>query len=159
MRCFTTRRYRELGILIVEDNADVRETLSDLLGMLGYRNVQTVGDGNKALEIICSKPESISVILLDIGLPDMNGLELFRCLMQAHQTPVAVIALTGFGMPLDRRRFFELGNDTVLAFKYRTKPVSLKSLRRVLRSAFRTVRALRGRQSEDIADEDAERPI
>jgi two-component system, OmpR family, KDP operon response regulator KdpE len=147
MRFFTTRKYRDLGILLVEDHADARESMPDLLGMVGYRNIWTAEDGAKALEIICSNPESISVILLDIGLPDMSGLALFRCLMQEHQVPVAVVALTGYGMRGDKRNFFELGNEVVLAFKYLTKPVNFTALRRVLRGALRTVCELRRQQT------------
>jgi CheY-like chemotaxis protein len=145
-RLFTTRKYRDCGILIVEDHETVLEILAEYLGFIGYRHVWTAKDSGEALEILDNNPGSIHVILLDINLPGMNGLDFFQHLMRSHKFPVAIIITTAHRISAYKRRFFELGNETVLAFRYITKPVLPKVIRRALRPALRRISELRGRE-------------
>jgi CheY-like chemotaxis protein len=140
----TARKYRDCGILVVEDDPVCRMILLHVLHLRGYRHILEAEDGDEALRILAADPEKIHVILLDIGLPRLNGLEVLRHLTISHPVTVAVIAVTGYAMREDRRRFSERGSISVLAFRYLTKPVELKVLSRVLREALRTIVESRG---------------
>jgi signal transduction histidine kinase/ActR/RegA family two-component response regulator len=121
---------RPLRILIVEDNADVGELLAQGLGGLGHR-VRLAGDGESALRELDREPAQ--VVIVDIGLPGMDGYELARKLRRATgEDGPLLVALTGFGSADDRRRATEAGFDEHLV-----KPVQLDQLARVLDSGVR----------------------
>ena len=107
-------------ILLVEDNADVREGLKLLLEEVGH-TVDVAGDGIEALERIAARRPSMA--LLDIGLPRLDGYSLARRMREALGGSVYLVALTGYGLPEDRRRAMEAGFDAHLA-----KPITLDSL-------------------------------
>ncbi|MDC3989144.1 PAS domain S-box protein [Polyangium jinanense] len=114
-------------ILLVDDNPDVAESLSMLLRIAGHE-VHTVHDGPAALEAARTfRPE---VVLLDIGLPGMNGYEVARRLRQdPDQGQAILVALTGYGHDEDRRRTKEAGFSAHLV-----KPVDLVKLDAILAS-------------------------
>ncbi|HEY9504231.1 MAG TPA: ATP-binding protein [Pyrinomonadaceae bacterium] len=114
-------------ILIVEDNADTREMMEAMLHIEGY-DVLTVDHGTSALEALSEG--QISVVLLDIGLPDLDGYEVaqrIRALPNSDQ--FKLVALTGYGQLDDQRRAFAAGFDEHL-----TKPVSMERLSEVIRA-------------------------
>ncbi len=112
-------------IMIVDDNADAAHTLSLFLETQGHK-VRVAFDGRSAVEIACQDPPR--VLLLDIGLPDIDGYQLARSLRGLPQTARAVfIALTGYGQPEDRERSRAAGFDHHL-----TKPVDAGLLARLL---------------------------
>jgi two-component system CheB/CheR fusion protein len=96
-----------LRILVVEDNADTAATLATLLGLAGHE-VRVAHDGPAALQAVQEFP--LDVMLLDIGLPGMNGWQVVEQFRQrpAHQRPL-VIAVTWYGQESDRRRSQEAG--------------------------------------------------
>ena len=108
-------------ILVVEDNADVAETTTMLLTLSGHE-VLCAKDGLQALQFAADfGPE---VVLLDIGLPLMDGYEVARRLRQMPETRDALlIALTGYGQQGDRQRGKEAGFDGHLL-----KPVDPRAL-------------------------------
>jgi CheY-like chemotaxis protein len=112
-------------VLVVEDNHDGLETLIALLDMLGY---QTAGaaDGKEALRVAAEfKPH---VVLLDLGLPGMDGYEVAQALRADPQFHgLFIAALTGWGAEGDRRRTADAGFDAHL-----TKPVELGALEATL---------------------------
>jgi PAS domain S-box-containing protein len=113
-------------VLVVDDNLDAAETLVTLLEMLGLQARQ-VHDGEHVLEeALAFRPE---VVLLDIGLPGIDGYEVAR-LLRAEPLlgRVTLIALTGWGAEDDRRRALAAGFDHHL-----TKPVDLALLEKMLR--------------------------
>jgi CheY-like chemotaxis protein len=109
-------------ILVVEDNADARETLKRLLEYEGH-TVRAVGDAAAALELLHAEP--VDVALIDIGLPGMDGYELARRVRVEidPQRRVRLAALTGYGLAEDRRRSAAAGFDAHLI-----KPLDLPSL-------------------------------
>ena len=115
-------------ILVVDDNVDAAESLSELLRCLGAQ-VSTVHDGPSAL--VALRTEKPSVAVLDIGMPGMDGYELAR---QARAQPdggeLTLIALTGWGNEEDRRRSREAGIDHHLV-----KPVDVNVLETLLAAA------------------------
>jgi CheY-like chemotaxis protein len=94
-------------VLVVEDNADERQLLRDLLGLAGHE-VHEAADGPSGLDAALRlRPE---IALIDIGLPGLDGYELARR-VRAKQAPIGLIAVTGYGLPEDRRRAAEAGFD------------------------------------------------
>ncbi|OAI51095.1 hypothetical protein AYO46_01950 [Betaproteobacteria bacterium SCGC AG-212-J23] len=112
-------------ILIVEDNADARETLRKLLELRGHR-VRVASEGHAALEAMRTAPPDVA--LVDIGLPGIDGYELARRVRADSGRRVTLIALTGYGLPEDRRRTAEAGFDLHLV-----KPVDYEKLEEALR--------------------------
>jgi len=112
-------------VLIVEDNLDAAEALSELLRMWGH-DVEVTHDGVSALR--AARQGEPDVVLLDIGLPGMDGYEVARELRAIPGLAAArLIALTGYGQESDRRRSSLAGVDHHLV-----KPVDLERLRALL---------------------------
>lgn len=110
-----------LRVLVVEDNRDGRETLVALLEMLGYQ-VEGAGDGAAGLE--AARRFRPDVVLLDLGLPVLDGYEVCRRIREdASLSGMKVVALTGWGAQADRQRTAEAGFDVHL-----TKPVEPDAL-------------------------------
>jgi len=106
-------------VLLVEDNADTRLTLSLLLESLGYR-VHEACSVETGLEL--SGQHRFDILLSDIGLPDGTGHDLMRALSQ--RAGLRGIAMSGYGMPEDVQRSLDAGFEEHL-----TKPLSSKILR------------------------------
>jgi signal transduction histidine kinase/ActR/RegA family two-component response regulator len=109
-----------VDIVLVEDNVDIRETLSELLVLDGYR-VSGAADGPQGLTRILS--EEPNVALVDVGLPGFDGYELARRARARLGDGLVLIAMTGYGQPDDRVRAFEAGFD-----EHVVKPVSVEEL-------------------------------
>jgi CheY-like chemotaxis protein len=112
-------------ILIVDDNADAANSLAQVLALDGHV-AEAVYSASAALNWAASfAPE---VVLLDLGLPEMDGYEVARRLRQRPEfVGVRIVALTGYGQSEDVRRSSEAGFDDHL-----TKPVDFAALERVL---------------------------
>jgi PAS domain S-box-containing protein len=112
-------------ILAVDDNQDAADTLAMLLNHLGAE-VRVANDGQAALALLEAwRPD---MILLDIGMPGMDGYEVARRIRQQLQyQDIKLIALTGWGQEDDRRRSRDSGFDHHL-----TKPVDLNALEALL---------------------------
>jgi PAS domain S-box-containing protein len=112
-------------ILAVDDNRDAADSLALMLRTMGHET-RTAYDGPEALRAAAEfRPE---VVLLDIGLPKMNGYEVARELRRREGGEgLALIALTGWGQEEDRKRALEAGFDHHL-----TKPVDVPALERLL---------------------------
>jgi CheY-like chemotaxis protein len=113
-----------LRVLVVDDNADARESLAMLLRCLGAV-VQVAADGPHGLD--AHAEQRFDVILLDIGMPVMGGLEVARRIRAAGGRQPILVALTGWGQPEDRDRSRDAGFDHHLL-----KPVELDVLQELL---------------------------
>jgi signal transduction histidine kinase/ActR/RegA family two-component response regulator len=114
-----------LRILAVDDNRDIAEGLAQVLGMWGH-TVRTAPDGATALEVAGSfGPE---VVLLDLGLPKLDGFEVARRLLGGGGAPPALlISMSGFGQEQARRQSRRAGFHHHLV-----KPIDMDTLRAVL---------------------------
>ena len=110
---------RSKRVLIVDDNHDAADTLSMLLQIQGHQ-VQTAYGAEMALQTAASYPADF--VLLDIGLPIMNGYEVARRL-RSSGTSAHLVALTGYGQPEDVERAREAGFDD-----HMVKPVDFDRL-------------------------------
>jgi PAS domain S-box-containing protein len=103
-------------VLVVDDNVDAAESMATLLRLWGH-DVRLAHSGPDALR--AAEGYHPEVVLLDIGLPGMNGYEVApRLRQQENATPMFLVAMTGYGQDDDRRRAREVGFDHHL-----TKPV------------------------------------
>lgn len=110
-------------VLVVDDNKDAADALSAFLEMKGHQT-RTVYSGHEAVqEVLAFGPE---VVLLDIGLPGMNGYDVAGKI-RAIDGGIQLIALTGYGQSEDRRRSAAAGFDAHL-----TKPVGMEELEAAL---------------------------
>jgi PAS domain S-box-containing protein len=114
-------------VLVADDNQDAAESLSMILEMAGHE-VRVVHDGLAALSAAQSfRPDTV---LLDIGMPQMNGYEVARALRrEPWGTGITLVALTGWGQERDRQKAMDAGFDHHL-----TKPVDPDALEALLRS-------------------------
>jgi signal transduction histidine kinase/ActR/RegA family two-component response regulator len=112
-------------VLIVDDNEDAAEMLSEALTEFGYV-VRTAPDGPSAL--VAAEEFLPQIALLDIGLPVMDGYELCQRMRSAHASgSLRLVALTGYGQASDKARSRDAGFDAHLV-----KPVDLRKLQRLL---------------------------
>lgn len=113
-------------ILIVEDNRDARQALRLILELYGY-HVSDSAEGAMGIQMaVTGAPD---VVLIDLGLPDLDGYEVARGIRRRLGDSVVLIALTGYGDPESRRRTEAAGFDLHLV-----KPVAPEELVRVLGS-------------------------
>jgi PAS domain S-box-containing protein len=125
-----------MRVLIVDDNRDAAESLAALLDLLGHR-ADTAFGGEEALDAVAAAcPE---VVLLDIGMPDMDGHEVARRI-RARNLAVQpyIIAVTGWGQPADKDKTAAAGIDWHLV-----KPIASADVQRVLEAAAQAVLARR----------------
>ncbi|MDB6116398.1 MAG: putative histidine kinase, hybrid, partial [Verrucomicrobiaceae bacterium] len=116
---------RGLRVLVVDDNIDSAHGLQRLLARSGHR-VTLAFDGIQALNQ--AKETSPEAVILDIGLPGMDGFEVVKQLRnEVCCSASLIIALTGYGQEEDRQRAFNAGFDHHLV-----KPVDMKVLKRLL---------------------------
>jgi len=112
-------------VLVVDDNADAARTLDKLLGSLGHQT-RVAYSGAEALNMAVEfRPD---IVLLDIGMPDVDGYEVARQLRNLESQPAfRIVAVTGWGQEPDRQKAKEAGFDVHLV-----KPVDANELTRIL---------------------------
>ncbi|TZF89861.1 hybrid sensor histidine kinase/response regulator [Cognatilysobacter lacus] len=123
-----SRRPSAARVLVVDDNVDAAESMGMVLDLLGLEH-RVVYDGSSALDI--SEAFVPDVVLLDIGMPGMDGYEVARRLRRtAGGSEMRLIALTGWSQPQDRERTRAAGFDHHLS-----KPVDIGALQSLLDGA------------------------
>jgi PAS domain S-box-containing protein len=115
-------------VLVVDDNRDAATSLAIMLRLMGNES-KMAHDGLEALEMAAAfRPD---LILLDIGMPKLNGYDTARQIrQQAWGKHVALVALTGWGQEEDRRKSREAGFDS-----HMVKPIQLQDLEKLLASS------------------------
>jgi two-component system OmpR family response regulator len=135
-----TNEFLRLSVLVVEDQDDSATSLVELLTLRGY-SVRVAASGPDALrELGAATPD---VVLLDIGLPGMDGWEVVRRLRTYGQgkQPV-VVALTGYGSDADRMRSADAGIDLHLVKP--ADPTALTALLERVRSFLQPPKSFHG---------------
>ncbi|MGH8764924.1 MAG: response regulator [Burkholderiales bacterium] len=118
-------------VLIVDDDATIRETTEDYLRGQGFEVTQAADGAQMRAVIAAGGPAGLpDVVLLDLNLPGEDGLSLTRWLRANHE--VAIIMITGAGEVIDRVVGLEVGADDYLA-----KPFDLRELRARMKSVLR----------------------
>jgi DNA-binding response OmpR family regulator len=129
-------------VLVVEDEPTLRETLAEALEAEGYR-VVTASDGRDALARF--RAERPDLVLLDLMLPELSGIEVCRIIRQESGVPI--VMLTAKDSELDKVVGLELGADD-----YVTKPFSLRELSARLRALFRRSETLAAEAPPAVVD-------
>jgi signal transduction histidine kinase len=121
-----TTAVRRLAVVVIEDNEDAGEMMVTWLEQMGHA-VRIARTGPEGLAVVMeARPD---VVLCDIGLPDMDGVDVCRRIISGLTIPPVMVALTGWGMEGDRKRTVEAGFHHHLI-----KPVDLDQLRSLLQS-------------------------
>lgn len=115
------------SLLITDDDANLRETLQDLLEERGYRTVPAE-DGEEALRIV--KQREIHVVLLDMHMPRLTGLETLRLVKEVR----ALLPCILMSSELDRSTIEQASQ---MAFEILAKPFSFRQIDETLRRALR----------------------
>lgn len=123
-----------MRILLVEDNQDLAEGLSAILRGSGYA-VDVVSDGASAHAVAAT--ETFDLVILDLNLPEMDGLDVLRA-MRARQNRAAVLILTARGAPEEKIKGLDLGADD-----YMIKPFDVGELEARVRVLLRRQAGLR----------------
>ncbi len=118
-------------VLIVEDEASLRELLRTVLEPRGYK-VMTAADGAEAIDVLLREPATIDGVLLDLNLPEVNGVDVFKTLRRIRPE-TRVLVISGNITPEVRRELNALGQTEFLP-----KPYQLDELGRRLRSLLDT---------------------
>ncbi|HET9768011.1 MAG TPA: ATP-binding protein [Thermoanaerobaculia bacterium] len=101
-------RGRRVRVLVVDDNVDAAQTLAELIETMGCE-ARVAHDGPAAL--LAAQELQPELVLLDIGLPVMDGYEVAARLRRACRGPLRIAALTGYGQPEDHERSRRAGFD------------------------------------------------
>ncbi|MBB3610414.1 response regulator transcription factor [Rhizobium sp. BK602] len=117
-----------MRLLLVEDNEALADGLLAILRGSGYA-VDVVGDGISALAAVTA--ESFDLVILDLNLPEMDGLDVLKAI-RGRQNRAAVLILTARGTPEERVRGLDLGADD-----YLTKPFDVSELEARIRVLLR----------------------
>jgi len=142
-------RGMHLNILMAEDNPLNQKFLTHFLSMFGHK-VTVAENGLKALEALKRMGKDVDLVLMDIQMPEMGGMEATRAIRESDgrlfDQNIPIIALTAYAMKGDKERMFDVGMDD-----YVSKPVDMKELS----SAIARAMALR---SEPAASKGAAMP-
>ena len=118
---------KNIKVLIVDDEEEFAETLADRLRLRDLEP-ETVHNGEQALSFV--KDNEPDVILLDLKMPGMDGMEVLKRVKKAYPN-IEVVMLTGHGTEEDKEKAKELG-----AFDYLEKPVDIGKLMTQVKKAF-----------------------
>jgi len=129
----------EAHILVVDDEAEMRDAVSEYLNLRGFK-VSTAANGDEMRRVLAET--MVDLVLLDLGLPGEDGIVLTRELR--NSAPVGIIIVTAFGEAEDRVLGLESGADD-----YVVKPFSLRELLARMRSVLRRAEASVGQGSDD----------
>jgi CheY-like chemotaxis protein len=118
---------KDRRILIVDDNQDAAMSFSSLLKLM-ENDVRTAGTGQEALRV--AKEFRPEIVLLDIGLPEMNGFDVAKALRRDHADDhLVIVAVSGYGAEADRQRSAQAGFDA-----HFVKPLEIDALQEFLGS-------------------------
>ncbi len=112
-------------ILIIDDEEMIRESLSMILELNGYR-VDSTGEGSAAIEKI--RTTAYSLLLLDLNMPGFSGIDVLRELNRMRYC-VPIVVFTGFGSPATEQTCTQLGASAFLG-----KPVPIPELLELVRN-------------------------
>jgi len=125
-----------IRLLVVDDERDFLESIVMRIELRGFQ-VHGVESGDAALEYLETNSDQVDVILLDIKMPGMDGLETLRQIKTSYPS-LETIVVTGHASPEFSRRGRELG-----AFDYLVKPIRLDTILKRIEAAYRASQTAR----------------
>lgn len=120
-------------VLFVEDDEINQVIIKGILGAIGYKDVQMANNAAQALSILENPDSNIDVILMDIGLPDMDGIALTEKIRHSDLAAknVPIIAVTGNNPEKAKEKSIAAGMNAFL-----TKPINQALLEKTLKEIF-----------------------
>jgi two-component system, cell cycle sensor histidine kinase and response regulator CckA len=119
------------GILLAEDDFQIRMLLIELLKSNGY-TVFDAEDGAEAVELYEKNKDSIHLLLLDLGLPKMTGVEVYRQI-KVQKPNIKIIAMSGWGQRETVDELYEEGINLFIQKPYKPSDI-IRSVRTVLQT-------------------------
>ena len=132
------------SVLVVEDDPDIADLIRVNLSELG---IQTTLQNNGKQGLACAKQNKFDLLLLDVMLPEVSGLDICREIRHCKPEQ-AILMLTSKNSETDRVLGLELGADD-----YMTKPFSVRELQARVRSHLRRIDVFRQNQASSVSDE------
>lgn len=129
----TDRVNKDLNILVVDDDLEIREVLGDLLTMEGHRST-ICPDGYSALEVF--RKDNFDLMITDLGMPGMSGLEL-AAIIHAEDPNLPIAMITGWGTQLNDKEIKQMGVVSIIS-----KPFHLAEIRMVIADLTQTERPI-----------------
>jgi len=123
-------------ILFVDDEEILRDTIEEMLMMLGY-DVEVAGDAKEALEI--ARKEYFPLIITDLMMPEIDGTQLCKKIREINETAV-IYACSGYLTEVDSDQLKDVGFDGHLC-----KPVKIKVLKHAIEGAFEKIHQRHGK--------------
>jgi CheY-like chemotaxis protein len=123
-----TNQPSRIRVLVVDDDPLMRDLICHMVDVLGFEVVGTAGDGEEAIE--CSRQLQPDVILMDIMMPRLNGIDATRAIMA--ERPTAIIFVSGFLQDEIRERAIAAGAASLVQ-----KPFTLGDLQLALETCTR----------------------
>jgi diguanylate cyclase (GGDEF)-like protein len=136
-----SEKTKKMGILVVDDEEIIRDMLEDVLTEYGYK-VWTATNGVEALNLF-TKKENIGVVITDIRMPDMDGVEVTRKVRDAN-SDVSVIAITGYASVESAIAILKEG-----AYDYITKPFNIDEIKIIVDRAIERQKLLGESREKD----------
>ncbi len=130
---------KDKGVLIVDDDANMRRILQESLSGDGFTNVHTAEDGLECLSVLELLGDEIYVILLDLRMPRMDGAEVVESLLNLHKHVVGVVIITGYGGKESREKFLSLHDRCVVPIDYLQKPFQLSPFAENVENAIKLI--------------------
>lgn len=118
-----------IHILCVEDDAMNQMIVKTLLRNLGFKKISMAGDAKEAISLLEIPNTDINFILMDLGLPDISGIELTKKIRQSHWAvkDIPIVALTGNDADVAKEDSLAAGMNDFL-----TKPINVERLKNIL---------------------------
>jgi CheY-like chemotaxis protein len=144
---------KDKGILVVDDEDAFSSLLRAALEGEGYTQVYIANDGLKCLSLLEQMGDKIYVILLDLKMPRMDGLEMMRHLVNVHKPIVGIVVITGYASAESEKMFEALGTSNIIASRYMRKPVQLRPLLHEVQKTLSLVHVKRCAQADMVASQ------
>jgi len=123
-------------ILIAEDNLSNMKLLKDILDFQGYTIIEAY-DGKAALDLTRRNKDSIDLILMDLQLPEMDGIEVIKLVKSDDSTKkLPIFVISAHAMEIDMKRALKAGCNN-----YITKPINVESFIEKINAFFRHIEA------------------
>lgn len=119
------------GILLAEDDFQIRLLLTDLLKNEGF-TVYDAEDGEKALKLYEDNADSIELLLLDLGLPKVTGVEVFKVIRNTNPN-IKIIAMSGWGQRDTVNELYDEGVDIFIQKPYKPTEI-IQTVKKVLKT-------------------------
>ncbi|HVA44838.1 MAG TPA: response regulator [Pirellulales bacterium] len=120
-----------LRLLVIDDNHDAADTMAMLLRVMGHQASVAYSGATGVERAIAESPDAV---ILDLGLPEIDGYEVARRIRQhSHLAQVPLVAVTGYGQDSDRERSLEAGLAAHIV-----KPVDSRKLGEILATVVRS---------------------